>query len=83
MRAGRKKFDADARAFFRCVAEVDDAAILFFFRARVDQHQFRAHFELGLQVKKAAVGIDDDGLAGFLKFLCPAGLFRWRVQECG
>ena len=69
MRAGREKFDADAGAFFGCVAEIDDAAILFFFRGGIDEHQLRADFELSLQVKEAAMGINDDGLAGFLKFL--------------
>jgi hypothetical protein len=69
VRAGREKFDSDAGTFFGCVAEVDDAAILFFFRAGINQHQLRAHFEFGLQVKETAMSIDDDGLAGFLKFL--------------
>jgi hypothetical protein len=68
VRTRRKKFDADAGAFFGRIAQVDDAAILFFFRGRIYEHQLPTNFELGLQVKKAAVGIDYDGLAGFLKF---------------
>ena len=63
MRARAEEFDADASAFFRGVAEVDDAAFLFFFSRRIDENQFRAKLERFVQVEQTAVSVDNDRLA--------------------
>lgn len=67
MRAGRKKFDANASPAFRSIAKINDAAILFFFRSGVDEDHVRTDLKLGLQVKETTVRVDDDRLTGFLK----------------
>ena len=45
MRAGREKLHAHARALFGSVAQVDDAALLFFFGRGIDEHQIRAELQ--------------------------------------
>jgi hypothetical protein len=63
MRARAEKLDADARTFLRCVAHVDDAALLLFLGGGIDEDQFRPEFEHLIQIEQAAVGVDHDRLA--------------------
>lgn len=77
MRAGCEKLDADARAPLRCVADVDHAAFLLFFRHRIRQNKIFAEAERFVQIEQAAVCVDDDGLAVFAELapldILPAG----------
>ena len=68
MRAWGKKFHAHASAFFGCVAEIDDAAILFFFGGGIDEDHIRAELQLLLKIEEAAMRVDDDRLAAFPEF---------------
>jgi len=63
MRARAEEFDADASAFFRGVAEVDDAAFLLFFSRRIDENQFGAKLERFVQVEQTAMSVDHNRLA--------------------
>ena len=63
MRAGRMKFNSNARALLRRVSHVNDAAFLLFFRHRIDQRQVRAQLERFVQIEQPAVRVDDNGLA--------------------
>ena len=72
MRAGGKEFHPDTRAFFGRVAEVDDPAFLLFFGDGIDEHDFGAERERFLQIKQAAMRVDDDGLAVLAEFLAIA-----------
>jgi hypothetical protein len=69
MRARGEKFDAHARAFFGCIAEIDHTAFLFFFGDGIDEHDFGAKRERFLQIEQAAVRVNDDGLAILAEFL--------------
>ena len=69
VRAGREKFYSHARALFGGIAQVNDTALLLFFRDGVDEHHFRAHLKLFLEVEEASVGVNHDRLAIFAKFL--------------
>ena len=68
MGAGRGELDAYARALFRSVAQIDDAAFLLFFGDGINEHQIRPEDERFMQVEKTAVRVDHDGLAVFLEF---------------
>jgi hypothetical protein len=72
MRAWGKEFDTDTCALFGSVAKVDDAAFLFFFGDGIDEHDFGAQRERFLQIKQAAMRVDDDGLAVLAEFLAIA-----------
>jgi hypothetical protein len=72
MRAWGKEFDTDTCALFGSVAKVDDAAFLFFFGDGIDEHDFGAERERFLQIKQAAMRVDDDGLAVLAEFLAIA-----------
>jgi len=63
MRAWAEKLDADARAFFGGVAQINDAAFLLFLCGGVDENEFGAEFERLIQIKQAAVSVDHDRLA--------------------
>jgi hypothetical protein len=63
MRARAEKLDADAGALFRCVAHVDDAALLLFLSCGIDEDKLRPEFEHFIQIEQAAVGVDYDRLA--------------------
>lgn len=69
VRGGGEEFDADASALFGGVAEVDDAALLLFLGDGIDEDEVGAHFEILVDIKKGAMGVDDDGLAVFVEFL--------------
>jgi len=60
MRAGRKEFDADSRAFIGSVAEIYDTAFLLILRLRVDQDEIGAKLERFLKIKQTAVRVYDD-----------------------
>lgn len=69
MRAGAQELDADACAFIGSVPQIDDAALLLFLGDGIDQDEVGAHFEILVDIKKGAMGVDDDGLAVFVEFL--------------
>lgn len=79
MRTGGKKFDADACAFLGCVTEIDDAAFLLFIGRRIDEHDLGAEVDGFLEVKQAAVSVDDDCLA-VLAELAPVRVFACRAD---
>jgi hypothetical protein len=68
MRAGGKEFNTDTCALFGSVAQIDDAAFLFFFGDGIDEHDFGAERERFLQIKQAAVRVNHDGLAVLAEF---------------
>ena len=72
MRAGGKEFNTDTCALFGSVAQIDDAAFLFFFGDGIDEHDFGAERERFLQIKQAAMRVDDDGLAVLAEFFAIA-----------
>jgi len=68
-RSGGEKFDADALAAIAGFTEINDAAFLLFVSFGVGEDNHFAVVDLMLEHEQAAVGVDDDGLANFLKFL--------------
>lgn len=68
VRAGREEFDSDARSLVRGFADVDDAAFLLLLGRGVDQDDFRADFQLLLEVEQAALHVDYNGVAAFAEF---------------
>src|ERR1700735_2908168 len=68
MRARRKKFHSDSRAFFRSVAQIDHSTLLFFLSYGINQHEICAKCEFRLNVEQASVSIDHDRLAIFSEF---------------
>jgi hypothetical protein len=68
MRGGGKEFDAYACAAITGVAQVDDAAFLFFLSFGVDQDEHFAVIDFVAEVEQATVGADDQGFADFAKF---------------
>lgn len=79
VRSGGEEFDADARAFFAGVAQIDDAAFLILFGDRIGKDELGAHFERSLKIEQAAVGIDDDGFA-VLAEIAALGIFAGRAH---
>ena len=69
MRRGRQKFHADVLPFFRIVAEVSDAAFLFFLREGAGEYQDHIYLEWLCHMQHAAIGADDNGLRGFTETL--------------
>ena len=67
MGAGRGEFDAYARALFRGVAQIDDAAFLLFFGDGINENHIAAEDERFVQVEKPSVRVDYNGLAVFLE----------------
>jgi hypothetical protein len=65
MRRGCEKFDANALAFVRSIPDENDAGFLLFLRKGVGDNDDGIHVHRLIQVQQAAVGIDDDGFAGF------------------
>jgi hypothetical protein len=63
VRRGRQEFEADALTFAGIVAQVDDAALLLFLSGRIRKRQNAAHLEGLVEIDKAAVSVDNDGLA--------------------
>ena len=74
-----KEFDADARAFFRRIAQIDDTAFLLLFCRRIRDYEFRPEFESCLEIEEATVRIDDDRLAAFAE-LAAFGVFPGRAH---
>ena len=68
-----EEFDADALAAIVGFTKIDDAAFLLFLRFRVGQHNHFAVIDFVLELEKAAVGVDDDGLANFLELASVVG----------
>src|SRR5712692_10487686 len=64
VRGRREKLQTDALAFVGGIAEIYDAAFLIFLGEGVGQDHHGIHFERLVEVKQAAVGINDDSLAG-------------------
>ena len=67
MRRGREKFQANALTLFRGIAEKDDAAFLLFLRKWIGENNDAVHGERLVEIHQAAMGVDDDCLAGFAK----------------
>ena len=63
MRTRAEKFHADACALFGGVAEIDDAALLFFFSSGINENEFGAELERFIEIQQAPVGVDYDRLA--------------------
>lgn len=61
--SGRQKFEAYTLAFAGIVAQVDDAALLFFLGGRIRDRQDAAHFERLIEIDESAMRVDDDGFA--------------------
>lgn len=69
MRRGRQKFQAYSLPLVRSVAKIYHAALLFFVAGRIGHLQLSAHFHRFIQIEKAAVRVDHDGLASFSEFV--------------
>ena len=69
MRRGRQKFQSYPLPFVGSVAKVYHAALLFFVAGRIGHLQLRAHFHRFVQIEKAAVRVDHDGLASLAEFV--------------
>ena len=64
MRGRGEKFNADALTFFTDFAEIDDADFLLFLGGGAAEDEHGAVLDRLIEIEQAAVGIDDDGLAG-------------------
>ena len=74
VRRRRQELDAHALAVARILAEVNDAAFLFLLGERIGEDELRIVIERVGQNEQGAVGVDDDGLAGFAEALAVAVL---------
>ena len=72
MRRRRQKFKSYSLPLVGSVAKIHDAALLFFVAGRICHLQLRAHFHRFVQIEKAAVRVDYDGLASLAEFVAVA-----------
>ena len=74
MRTGRKKLDADARALFRYIAQIDDAALLLFLGRGIDENKLGADHERVIEIQQASMRVDRNGLL-FARNFSPSTFF--------
>ncbi len=79
MRTGREKFDPYTSSFVGGVTQIHDAALLLFFRHRIDEDELDANFQFPLEVKQAAMSVDDNRLAVLAEFP-PSGVLADRAH---
>src|SRR5712692_792367 len=68
MRRRGEELDTDALSLLRGIAQIHDAALLFFLGEGVDQHDHRAVFDRLVQIEQPAVRIDDNRFASLAEF---------------
>jgi hypothetical protein len=77
--AGGQEFHTYAGPFIGGIAQIHDAAFLFFLGNGIDEDKFRTQFERFLQVKQATVGVDHNRMAALPEFP-PVGAFSTRAH---